>query len=672
MKELNAINEVVTGNFQVLKTEKWLRFLALSEESKVNLEYVSRLTDLTKNETLNYVKRMLLILDNLETSSEVKDIVKEAVLWQEVSKTGSKTDRIKWLNLGINLDIHNIGSKQIYELEMKENSNDIISILIETHGLFGQVLRGETRQINNRKLLLLMDYYQLDKSFLREILICLNTVVIKAVNEALYLNVSPDIIQLIDLTLEYKLEGFDYIERLIRLRKKTQALGEDTNKDLSLILETEWLKQLFETHDFWYVEGALYDFSFNEFIEVLKHISDKLKNRSVTNISFEPLMRQIYIDYKNEKKTNIYKKRIIEQYIKEGIHNDNAHVSLSLEFKSDNDIVFVDFKFSEPAQKLIEFCELSVKNELVYEQAVIMLFDLFGFRKDVFDRFYNETTYLETMNGSTPNKQVILDYLVGKDILDVGPGGGALMDLIHEKDSNYNLYGIDLSETVVESLKKKFQIENKTFTLVKGDALYLEEVFNDKQFDTIIFSSILHEIYSYATYEGKKFNIDVIKRALMSAFDKLNTGGRIIIRDGIMTEGKNLMRIISFKTEAGVKFLNNYVKDFKGRPITIQKINDFDYLIPVNDAMEFLYTYTWGTESYSHEVNEQFGYFTPSEYKKTILDLFKDHAQIIEFKHYLQAGYEQHLNELVTLYDETYRIVNYPDSTCLIVIEKLK
>ncbi|MDI5788952.1 hypothetical protein PO124_12605 [Bacillus licheniformis] len=28
----------------------------------------------------------------------------------------------------------------------------------------------------------------------------------------------------------------------------------------------------------------------------------------------------------------------------------------------------------------------------------------------------------------------------------------------------------------------------------------------------------------------------------------------------------------------------------------------------MNDAMEFLYTYTWGEEAYPHEVQEQFGY----------------------------------------------------------------
>ena len=47
----------------------------------------------------------------------------------------------------------------------------------------------------------------------------------------------------------------------------------------------------------------------------------------------------------------------------------------------------------------------------------------------------------------------------------------------------------------------------------------------------------------------------------------LKPGGRIIIRDGIMTEDKRLMRVIRFKDAGGMKFLEQYVQEFKGRII---------------------------------------------------------------------------------------------------------
>jgi hypothetical protein len=90
----------------------------------------------------------------------------------------------------------------------------------------------------------------------------------------------------------------------------------------------------------------------------------------------------------------------------------------------------------------------------------------------------------------------------------------------------------------------------------------------------------------------------------------------------------------------------------------------------VNDAMEFLYTYTWAENSYSHEVKEQFGYFTPLEYTSFINNLFGSNARIVEFLHFLQDGYEDHLLEKIYFYDESYNKVPLPDSTCIIVIEK--
>ena len=89
----------------------------------------------------------------------------------------------------------------------------------------------------------------------------------------------------------------------------------------------------------------------------------------------------------------------------------------------------------------------------------------------------------------------------------------------------------------------------------------------------------------------------------------------------------------------------------------------------VNDAMEFLYTYIWGEESYPNEVKEQFGYFTVSEYVKFIKDNLPN-CKIIEAKSFLQDGYEEHLLDKISIYDENMNVVKLPDSTSIFVIEK--
>ena len=89
----------------------------------------------------------------------------------------------------------------------------------------------------------------------------------------------------------------------------------------------------------------------------------------------------------------------------------------------------------------------------------------------------------------------------------------------------------------------------------------------------------------------------------------------------------------------------------------------------INDAMEFLYTYTWGEQSYPLEVKEQFGYFTVSEY----VDFIKENlpnCKIIESKSFLQNGYELNLLPKINIYDENMNVVKLPDSTSIIVIEK--
>ena len=89
----------------------------------------------------------------------------------------------------------------------------------------------------------------------------------------------------------------------------------------------------------------------------------------------------------------------------------------------------------------------------------------------------------------------------------------------------------------------------------------------------------------------------------------------------------------------------------------------------VYDAMEFLYTYTWGPNSYALEVHEQFGYYTPDEYVEMIKDNLPN-CKIIECNSFLQPGYEENLLTKISIYDDKMNVVKLPNSTCIIVIEK--
>ena len=188
--------------------------------------------------------------------------------------------------------------------------------------------------------------------------------------------------------------------------------------------------------------------------------------------------------------------------------------------------------------------------------------------------------------------------------------------------------------------------------------------------DTVIFSSIIHEIFSYTETAEGRFNIDVVKQALKNAYDSLRPGGRIIIRDGIRVSEDKAGDIIKvrFKEKSGLEFFKNFMRDFEG----LKDIDDKRISIDEKDMAvsacadyirEFLYTYTWGQESYSHEVNEQFGYFTIDAYKEFLVSLG---TKLIRADAFLEPGYPQHLKPLVDLEPDAY-----PDSNCILVAEKV-
>lgn len=658
-------------------TQNWVKYLYNTKKKSVNFERIKSLKEINTKCTYNYVLKTLEILDGEKQnySDYVVRLVEEVLKWCEVSKCGDPKSIKTWKQNKFNLYVHNIGSSQIYKYDNKDYNN-VVSILIKTHGLIGQNLRGEILFSKNKELYSLIENNEITKEDLKSTLILLNKCVVGGVSKKIYEKVETEINKSIERIVNNDFSNeFDSITRIKLLNGE---LSKNSVDELEFLFKNKFIEkrinELFSRLELWFYEGALKDFSIKEQIKILLIIYNTLSKED-KHLTFEEIMKSIYLDYNGNKEVNIYKQRIIESYLEsisftEILNNSikpNPHISIKINRKGSTIIPI--FKFSIQASKLIEFCEVAYTSDSLYNKAVFMLYDLFGFRRDQYDRFYNEINYLNRMNKSVNFKAVILDYLTGKDILDVGPGGGALMNLILEKDSNLNVYGIDIAQNVIDALNKKKIEENKNWNVIKGDALNLEDYLKPNSMDTIIYSSIIHELYSYIQYEGKNFNHDVIIKTLKSAYNVLRRGGRIIIRDGIMTEPVDQMRVIEFRNKEDMEILSRYCNDFKGRNITYQKIDDGKVKMLVNDAMEFLYTYTWGEASYALEVKEQFGYYTPTEYVNVIKENLEG-CKIITCNAFLQEGYEENLLNKISIYDEYMNIVKLPNSTCIIVIEK--
>lgn len=648
--------------------DNWLIYLTKTKEKNINYEQLKAISQNKNNLVYEYVKRSLKLLDSLSVSDEVYYYVSETLKWMDVAKCGRINDRKTWQKQGFELKVHNIASAKIYCLD-NPDYDEIVNVLIKTHGLVGQYIRGEVKLSKNAELTELIKNNLISKKLLKEILIALNYCVVGAVNIDLYNSLALEIEKVIDLIVNDQYQELDIIPRMKRLNKNIKE------EDYELLNDSEIKKAIetvFDNLELWYYEVALNDFTLLEQIKILLFIYKNMDNAN--HLTFEGIMKSMYIDYEGKKRINIYKKRVIEMMLKEISIDDilsdnityNPHVKCDI--KRENDTLSFDFTFSIQALKLIEFCEVAYTSNSLYNKAVYMLYDLFGFRRDQFDRFYNEFDYLQTMNSSMDNKKVLIDYVVGKKVLDVGPGGGGMLDLLEESGQDFDVFGIDISSNVIDELNKKKITENRKWNLIQGDALNLENYFDKNSIDTIIYSSIIHELYSYIPFNGKKFNLDTVVEALKSSYNIIPVGGRIIIRDGIKTE-PDTMRKIVFKDKNDMKILNNYCRDFKGRAITYEKLDEQSVKMPVNDAMEFLYTYTWGENSYSLEVQEQFGYLTPSEYVSLIENNLVG-AKIVLCEAFLQKGYEENLLNKISIYDDKGNTVKLPNSTCIIVIEK--
>ena len=688
------------------KQQPWLQFLAAAEKPNINLERIHSIAELEgTNPVLDYVERTLQILEQLRVSFWVREILEDVLVWSETAKAGSLKQRRIWQKQGINLFVHNVGSAQLYGMygnahHLSLNSHrshtprhEIIRTLIATHGLIGQYIRGEIPFAENAPLHSFITQGWLTADELQAILMALNECIIAGVDSALWNQVQPEVQRIVGWIITQS-EHTDWTvkERLSRLRSSSIRQGEALDEvyaKLQTQLDVEQAVAPLAHRTLWYVESAMQDFSLQEMVKIfllalrsegMDSASQGQQFDAVRHISFEPLMNTMYYDYKGVKKLNIYKKRMIEKYLDEysweliatGEEITYPHLTHRVEPHSDlPDTVFMTFEFSPAAEKLIAFCIEAEKSPL-YEKAVLLLFDLFGLRRDAYDRFHNEETYLADMNSSGDYKKVLLDYIVGKRVLDIGPGGGVLLDLIEQERPEMEPIGIDISANVIEVLERKKQREAHRWQVIKGDALQLDQYVQPGTVDTIIFSSILHELYSYIELDGRRFNSDTVVAALRSSFNVLSPGGRILIRDGIMTEPETQKRRIRFLEPDGMHWLERYAEDFQGRHIEFERLSKDEVMLNINDAMEFLYTYTWGEEAYVHEIQEQFGIFTPSAYENCIREALGEQAEMITFKHFLQEGYTEALGERIIFMEEHGQLAALPDSTCLIVIEKKK
>lgn len=265
--------------------------------------------------------------------------------------------------------------------------------------------------------------------------------------------------------------------------------------------------------------------------------------------------------------------------------------------------------------------------------------------------------YAQSMNATMRVKwNDIEQYIVPGKIIDVGCGTGELTRLIGENFPNSHVIGLDMSDHFVHLSRTNAKGLNNV-EILQSDVL--AKKFDPGTITTKIFSSIMHELASYNGYDK-----EIPKQAIRQSFGELQSGGRIIIRDGIspgvheiymwlndangmneLDPKKNLMiDIKELSTEA--RFIR-FCLQFKGREWEHQAVKMDEmklYKMDAHFANEFMSKKEY-VENWNVEILEEFGTFTFDKYKR-VLEVVG--FELIEIRMYrnpwiLQNWYEDKL-----------------------------
>lgn len=276
----------------------------------------------------------------------------------------------------------------------------------------------------------------------------------------------------------------------------------------------------------------------------------------------------------------------------------------------------------------------------------------------------NFTQYIDRMTKSTgeTSKGLIPEYVRPGLVLDFGSGSGVLTAQVAQRYPSSFVYGYDANPKMVEVASATYP-DKKNFNFVSE--------LPDIKYDTIIFSSVLHEVFSYPTEEDSiAFSYKRLHATLEWAYAHLQPGGKLIIRDGVMNSDSRKSVRIKFKTPEALDLAKRFFNDYKGSAQCAHDYTEIDAsTIETNPemAMQCLYTITWGAASYPREVREQYGYFTEDVYK---IVLESKGFNILNCSSFTELGYYYHLGRVIEYMDENNQPIDLPKSTIFIVAEK--
>jgi ubiquinone/menaquinone biosynthesis C-methylase UbiE/nicotinamide mononucleotide adenylyltransferase len=194
----------------------------------------------------------------------------------------------------------------------------------------------------------------------------------------------------------------------------------------------------------------------------------------------------------------------------------------------------------------------------------------------------------------------LLPWVKPGRIVDKGCGTGKLLVELSRQFPSSSLVGVDLSREFLRRCDENTYASGDV-ELLLGEAAGQE--LPDDSATTVIFSSVMHEIYSYSGYD-----LSQIDRALASAFRELASGGRVLMRDGVSPPpARWRLKLLDQPTREAFR---RFAAEFKrGRGAPYRKLEDGWLLLDAHLVNEFLCKKDYQT-NWHIEVHEEYGALT--------------------------------------------------------------
>ena len=595
--------------------------------------------------------------------------LRAASIHLDIAKTTSPTHRSAWLAQGISLEVHNEAAAQILRRNdrvwgLAGPLHKLAIAWVEAHGLAGQHVRGEGPMMMFAPLV----------GALRELAPALGRLLGLQAHEAIALALDGLHVLnacdtgavregLLDDALLGKLarvrdqlvvvavqapwtdpysalaahapavDRVRLAERLRALRAGRQRDGEPAaivDAAVAAIGEGELavLGPALGTCQLWYCESATSGLSPSAQLRVLAAAVGAAKQIGVdTTKPWHAQLRPLLSRLHGESATVRYRSRLVETALAQrsiaellaGAANTGPLGTLSMRLASstDPDAVVIDYIDTAESAALVTLLGLyETRSQVAFHQMLKALCDLYGLRKDEFDRVANEAAYLASMNAAKTDKDRMLEYVRPGRIVEIGPGGGVVLDLLEARFASSEIIGVDLSREAIAALEARSA--GHRWRVLLGAAEVLPELVERESVDTVVFCSILHEVYSYTERDGTRFHLESIRDVIRAAWSTLKVGGRIVIRDGVMPATGT--RCIRFCAPDARPTFDLFVAQFEGRRIAYRELAPDRVELGAADAMEFLYTYTWGPASFPYEVRELYGVLPYQAYVDALVE----------------------------------------------------